>query len=218
MINYPKNFTTFLALIFSLAGQAQFPSKYIITDQFGYLPDAKKVAVIKDPKAGFDAAETFSPGNQYALVRAGTGERVYSGEARAWNNGMTDASSGDRAWHFNFSSISDPGTYYILDVEKNLRSHEFVISHNVYNEILRQAMRTFFYQRSGFTKEARYADEAWADGASHIGDLQDLNCRSFFDKGNPDMEKDVSGGWYDAGDYNKYSNWTANYIVEMMKA
>jgi len=218
MINYPKIITTFLTLICSLASLAQIPSKYIITDQFGYLPDAKKVAVIKDPQAGFDATEIFSPGNLYAVVEAGTGVEIYSGEIMAWNSGITDASSGDRAWHFDFSSISDPGTYYVLDVEKNLRSHEFIISHNVYNEVLRQAMRTFFYQRSGFAKEAEYSGDAWTDGASHVGNLQDLNCRSFFDKGNTDTEKDVSGGWYDAGDYNKYSNWTANYIVEMMKA
>ena len=79
-------------------------------------------------------------------------------------------------------------------------------------------MRTFFYQRAGFKKEAQFAGESWADSASHIGNLQDKNCRSFFDKENPETEKDVNGGWYDAGDYNKYTNWTANYVVEMMKA
>jgi hypothetical protein len=135
---------------------------------------------------------------------------VYTSERTIWGSGNTDASSGDKAWHFDFSTVNEPGIYYILDEEKNLKSHEFIISHNVYNEILRQAMRTFFYQRAGFKKEAQYAGEAWADSASHIGNLQDKNCRSFFDKENPLTEKDVSGGWYDAGDYNKYTNWTAN--------
>ncbi len=218
MIMKRQIFSCVLALICSVVSLAQSPSKFIITDQFGYLPGARKIAVIKNPQIGFDAEESFLPGNLYSLVKAGTGDRVYSGEISTWNNGQTDASSGDRAWHFDFSNVSETGTYYVLNEERNLRSYEFVISHNVYNEILKQAMRTFFYQRSGFTKEAEYADAAWADGASHIGALQDLNCRSFFDKENQNTEKDVSGGWYDAGDYNKYSNWTANYIVEMMKA
>ena len=211
----------FLSIIISLysnilLGQTQ--SRFIIIDQFGYLPDAKKIAVLKDPQTGFDESGSFTPGLSYSVIKANTGETVYTSERTVWGSGNTDASSGDKAWHFDFSTVTEPGIYYILDKEKNLKSHKFIISHNVYNEILRQAMRTFFYQRAGFKKEAQFAGEAWSDSASHIGNLQDKNCRSFFDKENPLTEKDVSGGWYDAGDYNKYTNWTANYIVEMMKA
>lgn len=197
---------------------AQQTSKFIIIDQFGYLPDSKKIAVLKDPQTGFDADESFTPGVSYSLVNATTGEKVFTADRIIWNSGTTDASSGDKAWHFDFSTVTETGTYYILDEEQNLKSYHFIISPDVYNEILRQAMRSFFYQRSGFKKEAQYAGEAWADSASHIRNLQDKNCRYFFDKTNPETEKDVSGGWYDAGDYNKYTNWTANYIVELMKA
>ena len=34
----------------------------------------------------------------------------------------------------------------------------------------------------------------------------------------PTTERDVSGGWYDAGDYNKYTNWTAEYVVDLLRA
>jgi hypothetical protein len=197
---------------------AQTQSKFIIVDQFGYLPDSKKIAVLKDPQTGFDADESFTPGISYSVVNANTGEKVYTANRIIWGSGTTDASSGDKAWYFDFTTVTEPGTYYILDEEKNLKSYHFMISHNIYNEILRQAMRSFFYQRAGFKKEAEYAGEAWADSASHIGNLQDKNCRYFFDDTNTVLEKDVSGGWYDAGDYNKYTNWTANYVVELMKA
>ena len=193
-------------------------SRFIIVDQIGYLPDAKKTAVLKDPQTGFDESESFVPGSTYSVVKATTGERVYTSGITQWGNGNTDLSSGDKAWHFDFSNVSEPGRYYILDEEKNLRSYEFMISHNIYNDILKQAMRSFFYQRSGFKKEAQYAGAAWADGASHIGPLQDKNCRYYLYKDSAELERDVSGGWYDAGDYNKYTNWTANYVVELMKA
>jgi hypothetical protein len=31
-------------------------------------------------------------------------------------------------------------------------------------------------------------------------------------------ERDVSGGWYDAGDLNKYTNWAAEYVVDLLRA
>ncbi|MEL7146186.1 MAG: glycoside hydrolase family 9 protein, partial [Bacteroidota bacterium] len=31
-------------------------------------------------------------------------------------------------------------------------------------------------------------------------------------------EKDLRGGWYDAGDYNKYTPWTSSYVIEMLRA
>ncbi len=31
-------------------------------------------------------------------------------------------------------------------------------------------------------------------------------------------ERDLRGGWYDAGDYNKYTSWTANYVTWLLGA
>ncbi|HYW94240.1 MAG TPA: glycoside hydrolase family 9 protein, partial [Bacteroidales bacterium] len=213
-----KLLTLILGVVFSVAATAQELSQFIIVDQFGYLPGVQKIAILKDPQVGFDSDTSYSPGSVFHVVNARTGEKVYSGSITSWNGGNTDPSSGDKAWHFDFSDFSQPGSYYILDEENGLRSYEFDIANNVYNDVLKQAMRMFFYQRVGFAKEAPYAEEGWTDGASHIGPLQDKNCRSFFDKGNPDTEKDLSGGWYDAGDYNKYTNWTAHYVIGMIKA
>jgi hypothetical protein len=197
---------------------AQSVNRFIIVDQFGYLPESQKIAVIKDPHTGFDAAEAFTPGENYVVVDALSGTPVYRGQPVIWNSGNTDASSGDKAWHFDFSSVSGTGNYYILDSVNNVRSYEFRIASDIYHEILKQAVRTFFYQRVGFPKEAQYAGEEWADGASHMGPLQDKNCRVYNDKNNAGTARDVSGGWYDAGDLNKYTNWTSGYVVEMMKA
>lgn len=204
---------TMQAIAYSQSG-----AKFIVIDQFGYPPDARKVAVIRDPQTGFDADQSYAPGAVYSVIEKSTGDAVYTGVISSWKSGLTDESSGDRVWHFDFSSVTTPGTYYILDEEKGQRSYEFVIAYNVYNEVLKHAFRTFFYQRVGFAKEEQYAGIEWADGASHLGDLQDLNCRSFFAKDDASTERDVSGGWYDAGDYNKYTSWTAGYIVDMMRA
>lgn len=193
-------------------------SAFITVDQFGYRPNAEKIAVIRDPREGFDADESFTPSDVYALVDADSSEQVFTGAPSPWNDGEVDSSSGDAAWWFDFSSVTTPGTYYVLDVEQGARSDVFDIDAGVYREVLKQAVRTFFYQRAGFAKETPYADAGWADAASHIGDLQDTQCRVYDDADNEATERDVSGGWYDAGDYNKYTNWTANYVVAMLKA
>src|SRR5262249_37077162 len=43
-------------------------------------------------------------------------------------------------------------------------------------------------------------------------------CRLFSDQGNSATERDLWGGWYDAGDYNKYTNWTAAYVLRFLHA
>lgn len=209
---------TLLILFFTSASLAQTITKHIVVDQFGYLPESRKVAVIRDPVIGFDVSEAFLPGVTYSVVNTDNKEVVFTGNPEIWKVGATDESSGDKAWWFDFSSVTATGSYYILDVDNNLRSFEFEISPEVYNDVLKHAVRTFFYQRAGFEKEIQYAGEAWADGASHMGPLQDGEARPYNDKNNASRAVDVSGGWYDAGDYNKYTNWTANYVVEFMKA
>lgn len=144
--------------------QAQEISSNIIIDQFGYLPDSEKIAVIKDPQTGFDADQSYSPGATYHVIEISSGDAVYTGVISVWNGGATDASSGDKVWHFDFSLVTDPGTYYIFDEERGKRSYEFQIAYNIYNEVLKHAVRTFYYQRVGFAKEAEFAGEEWSGG------------------------------------------------------
>ncbi len=193
-------------------------SKYIVVDQFGYLPDGEKIAVIRDPQTGFDASEAFTPGATYALVNAATGARVLMAAPTAWNGGAVDDSSGDKAWWFTFTSVTTAGDYYVLDVDRAVRSYTFQIGDQVYRNVLKQAMRTFFYQRAGQAKTAAFAGAGWTDAASFTGALQDQHCRLFSDKNNAATERDLRGGWYDAGDLNKYTSWTAGYVETMLRA
>jgi hypothetical protein len=143
---YPRNilFVLSIYLITSYNINGQSDSPFLIVDQFGYLPNAPKIAVIKDPQIGFDAENSFTPGSLYAVVNNATGDTVFTGTPVSWRDGGTNTSSGDRAWHFDFTEVSATGTYFIVDVEKNIRSYRFNISPSVYNEVLRQTMRTFF--------------------------------------------------------------------------
>ena len=201
-----------------VAGDAPEVSAFIVVDQFGYLPSGEKIAVLRDPQTGADADQAFDPGASYALVEAATGTRVFTAAPTVWNGGAEDPSSGDKAEWFDFSSVTAPGAYYVLDVERNVRSYAFEISETVYADVLEQALRMFFYQRAGMAKDPAHAGMGWADGASHVGAQQDHAARLFSDKGNAATERDLWGGWYDAGDYNKYTSWTAGYVENLLRA
>ncbi|ESQ75965.1 glycoside hydrolase family 9 protein [Asticcacaulis sp. AC402] len=191
------------------------PTPFITVDQFGYLPDARKIAVIRDPETGFDAEWDFTPGAVYQVIDTASGAVVHEGKPAPWNSGAVDPSSGDRAWHFDFSPVTAPGKYLIRDKQAAYDSHSFEISSSVYRPVLVAATRVFYYQRAGLAKVARFAGDGWADGASHT---QDARARLYSAKNDATTERDLSGGWYDAGDYNKYTSWTADYVVGLLAA
>jgi len=170
----------------------------IHVDQLGYLPGMTKVAVLSDPQSGYNADQSYQPSDNLQLVDATDDSHVMALSKVAFHDGKTDPDSGDRIWHVDFTSFTTPGNYYILDVVENVRSYEFRIGHGVYDELLRHAVRTMYYQRCGIEKTG-----AITDTACHLGDRSALMHDG---KGGtiPGTEVDLSGGWHDAGDFNKY--------------
>ncbi|GAB4094349.1 glycoside hydrolase family 9 protein [Flaviaesturariibacter terrae] len=214
---------TFLCFLLSsfhhVHAQPGNPSNNIKIDQFGYYPAARKVAVITRPVAGFNFASEggYRPGtgsDAFQVRRRGDNSLVYSGTLLQWNGGATHSQSGDKGWWFDFSAVTTPGTYYIYDSVNNVSSYPFTISGSVYNEALRQALRVFFYQRINYAKQPPFADIRWADGAAFEGAGQDRSARSL-DNNDP---KDLSGGWMDAGDYNKYTTFAAEAVLPLLEA
>lgn len=194
------------------------PGQYIKVDQFGYRPQDHKVAVITTPEVGFNAQESFSPGTTYEVWDANSHQQVYGGQIQPWLDGNIHYQSGDRAWWFDFSPVNKPGSYYIIDSENQQRSFEFEIRDDVYKQVLITAMRTFFYQRSGFPKQPPYADPRWTDGAAFLGPGQDTEARYIYDPDNPALARDMRGGWFDAGDTNKYVTFATPVIHQLLDA
>ena len=208
----------FLSFLLAFNLNAQVVSKYIVVDQFGYRPNDDKIAIVRNPSVGNDSNESFTPGSQYALVNEMNSTQVYLGGLDIWNNGAVDISSGDKVWWFDFSSFTTEGSYFVLDIANNVKSFSFDIRADVYDDAFKHASRYFYYQRSGYPKALPYAETGWTDGASHLGVLQDKECRYHLSPNDESTEKDVHGGWYDAGDFNKYTTWTASYIDQMLIA
>lgn len=192
-------------------------SSQLKIDQIGYLPEGEKVAIISQAQSGYNAPETYSPPTTLELRSALDHSSVFSGNVVAWKNGQTHDQSGDKVWHFDFSAFKTNGTYYVYDPVNGVGSYPFQIAENVYAEVLKQAVRTFYYQRCGTDKPAAYAGDAYADGVNFMGPNQDVSCR-LYSNAVASTARDLSGGWFDAGDYNKYVNFAFTPVIDLLFA
>jgi endoglucanase len=194
----------------------------IKVDQFGYLPNSEKVAVISKPITGFNAPSVFNPSvaaNQYQVRKASDNSVVFSGTITPWNAGATDVQSGDKVWWFDFSSVTTPDEYYIHDLSNAINSDIFRIDTSVYDNVQDACLQYFYYARCGVSKLAAHAGVNWADAACHIhSGNQDLQSRLYSSQTDVTTNKDLSGGWHDAGDYNKYTNLTWEAVTNLLMA
>ena len=191
---------------------------HILVDQFGYRPHDPKVAVIRNPQTGYDSRQKFTPSGTYDVRRAGDGTVVFSAAPAQWNHGATEESSGDTGWQFDFSGVEAPGTYFVYDSGNKVRSAPFRIAQDAYKEVLKAATRMYFYQRSGFAKQRPFADACWVDEPAYVGPNQDTEAHDITDRDNRSKIRNLSGGWFDAGDTNKYVTFAAEPVHQLLTA
>lgn len=196
-------------------------NRYIVVDQFGYRPDMKKVAILVDPQQGWNANDEYVPGDELEVRRFGDGAKVASGTPVPWNGGATQPSSGDRGYWFDFSSLTEPGSYFVFDRKNGVRSVRFEIADDVYRDVLKAAVRMFYFNRANFAKEKPYAcvaEKCWLQGLDYMGPGQDKEARSVLDRENEKTARDLSGGWWDAGDTDKYTTFTYSVLHQLLSA
>lgn len=194
---------------------------YIVIDQFGYRPETPKVAVLVDPQVGWNAKDEYVPGNSLELRRWSDGAVMHRGPATRWRDGMTQPSSGDRGAWFDFSVVTEPGSYFVFDPTRGVRSHRFEVARDVYRDVLKAAMRMFYFNRANYAKVKPFAcvkERCWTQRADYLGPGQDREARSVRDKGNERTRRDLGGGWWDAGDTNKYVTFTQVVLHQLLAA
>jgi endoglucanase len=195
--------------------------RYIAIDQFGYRTKMTKVAVLVDPERGWNAADNYEPQGTFEVRRWSDGSVAFSARVTSWNNGQIDANSGDRGSWFTFTRLDQPGLYYVYDPENKVRSHPFEIGDGVYAKVLETAQRAFYFNRANFEKKKPHAcqgERCWLQGADYVGPRQDKEARSVTDRDNRKTARDLSGGWWDAGDTNKYVTFSNEPVHQLLSA
>jgi endoglucanase len=152
-------------------------------NQLGYYPDGpRKVAIVNTSSRIWTLLDTL-------------GKRVYSGKLKP--AGYCDK-SGDTVKYADMMYFSTPGIYQLYIPGKGC-SQKFEIKPNLYREALRASLKSFYFQRASIPLEEKYAG-IYARPAGHPDD----KCYFHPSTGKTWGTKPSPGGWYDAGDYNKY--------------
>lgn len=177
---------TFISLII-VTGCTQSPEKtFIAVNQVGYEKESPKQAFLVNADAG-----------RFELIRTYDSKVVFSDAIKI--SAKTDSVSGDNISVIDFSEYNVDGEYIINAVgSDSISSNKFSIKENVYADALKIMSKSFYYHRCG-TRVGGKSD--WGYEICHLDDAP------FFDA--PEKSADVTGGWHDAGDYNKFTVNTA---------
>jgi endoglucanase len=158
-------------------------SNAIRLNQLGYYPDANKFAVV-----------VFTPATAFEVIDLADTSVVFSGNLSAqlyWKDATDSVKKAD------FSALTTPGMYKIR-IPGFGESYSFEISKTVWRKAAYASLKSYYYQRSSFKLESRYAG-LWARAAGHPDTAVVLHSST-----GKSGKISSPGGWYDAGDYGKY--------------
>ena len=162
----------------------------IFINQIGFLPDAKKTAVMP--------AKDKTP-RQFSIIDSKQ-NKVFEGSGVFFEN---DTLSGGNFFLFDFSSFSSPGTFSVIS--ENEKSPSFEIKADIYKNVTHSVLRYFSLSRCG----EQIVDTNWGHPKCHTGKTRIYGTTQYIE---------ASGGWHDAGDYGRYVVAGSKTIMDLLLA
>lgn len=179
-----------LGAVLSATSAAPAADAQVRLNTVGFLPDYPKRATVAAP------CESFRVLRDEDLDGAGdgAGTEVFAGRT---GPPVRNEDTGVSVVVVDFSDVRETGTYR-LDVPGVGRSPPFRIGPDVYNAPFKTAVRAMYLWRCGTAVRGEHGGDTFAHAACHLED-------AWLDyAGGGHQRRDVTGGWHDAGDYNKY--------------
>lgn len=165
--------------------EAPVPRHRLYINQIGYDCDGSKHALLSAESAANFVIHD-SVGN--CLLSGRTTEPVYS------------ALCGHKACRIDFTELNQPGRY-TLRTQSAVR--DFCIGKQPYLETTRALLKGFYYQRASLELLPQFAG-IWARPLGHPDTEVLVHASAASTNRSAGTPFASPGGWYDAGDYNKY--------------
>jgi endoglucanase len=176
-------------LLFAVAMQAQTAVNAIRINQEGYYIQAPKVAAVV---GNIEAVDFY-------ILAANRNDTVFKGTLSPLKQSTNSSLQTKLA---DFSAFKKVGSYRLV-IPGMEPSYVFPVAAHVHHASSVALLKGYYYQRVSMPLEEKYAGK-WHRAAGH-SDMEVLIHPSAVTEKRPEGTKIASpGGWYDAGDYNKY--------------
>lgn len=158
--------------------------KHIRLNQLGYFPNSQKTFIVVNCEA--DSFNIINQQQQIVLRKPLTPKGY-------WDK------SGENIKTGTFSELNTAGVYYITTSDNSI-SYPFKISMNIYDSVQKAALKSYYYQRASIEIKEPYSGK-WKRPLAHPDD----SCIFHPSSGRDGGYKPSPKGWYDAGDFSKYT-------------
>lgn len=162
-------------------------------NQVGFRPLQEKTSTIIEGISG------EYRGN--VVIVSAEGDTIWQGVT---SETMLNPVSGKPCCVVDFSDLTTEGEYTLcVNDGSSTAKCQFVITNHPYSELTRKALRAFYYQRASMDIVEPYA-EGYERKAGHPDDHVLVHASAATAERPEGTVISSPGGWYDAGDYNKY--------------
>ncbi len=169
----------------------------IAVNQVGYFPQRQKIALL---------INSSNPTAEIKLINSDTKKLVATITS---NPEIQDDQTGDRLSEIDFSSITEPGKYYLK--QDKLKSSPFEIGNDIYQQPLITLLRSYYLQRCGVELDDPIT--GISHPPCHLQDGAIAHQDQYHQAGEAIK---ALGGWHNGAAYSKYVATTTVTIARLL--
>lgn len=163
-------------------------TEHIRLNQVGFYPDAPKIAIVLKGR-----------GNNTFYVETVNKKIVFKGTLK---QSVKPDFAGNVTSIADFSAFQQPGRY-VLHVADVGYSWPFEINRSVHRQVADASIKAYYFMRASIPLKEKYAGK-WHRAEGHPDTVVLIHPSAASDTRLAGTVISSPGGWYDAGDYNKY--------------